>query len=120
MQEQDRTALYVSLQPLGIVFRQSLDTIFLEAYYAALEDLPLDALRYAAGMCLRHEPHFPPPCTLRDYAVDYLKEQHDIDQKEAERRMLGDPALNQALVRHLINSIWPGELSSEPLYEPQT
>ena len=59
------------MQILSTTFRIELSELRLETYMGALIDLPIEAVEWACAQAVKHEPHFPVPLTLRQYARQY-------------------------------------------------
>lgn len=109
MKSVDRQAFAISLQYLAVVFKTELTTPFLEAYWMALEDLPLEAVQCACARALRHETFFPVPAILRDYARDALRTQRVLEEEtnQAQQLRLREGLMGKEAVQALINQVWP-------------
>lgn len=112
------------LDVMGQVFHVTLSRDHKGAYLLALDDLPFEAVQYAAKQVFRHEHFMPVPTILRGYAKEWLKrqrEQEEVAQTAQELLALREASVSSEEVQVLIHQVWPdAALPSEPLYEPHT
>ena len=68
MTESDMPVFAAALHRLGEVFGEPVSTGRADAYFAALEDLPIEAVLTAARAAIRGSKFFPRPAELRELA----------------------------------------------------
>jgi hypothetical protein len=68
MTHDNRMDFYLSLDTVAEVFNVELSAARKRAYFAALEDIPWEALEQALHEAIRCEKYFPVPATLRELA----------------------------------------------------
>lgn len=69
MTDADRPQLAKMLVVLGATFNEPLDDFKIEGYFAALKDLPYEAVRNAGFAAMQRSRFFPRPAEIREFAL---------------------------------------------------
>lgn len=78
MTDAERPYLAKILAVFSSVFNEPVDELKAEGYFAALKDLPLDAVRDAAHAAIKTEKFFPRPARLRELVTGSSEELADV------------------------------------------
>jgi hypothetical protein len=70
---------------LSTAFRTELSDLRLETYWDALEDLPMEGLRWACLHAVKYAEKFPTPLVLREYSGYYREQQLQHAARQAEK-----------------------------------
>ena len=90
MTDDDKLQFAAALRMLGRIHRQQVDDLLIEAYWLALEDVPLDEFRGRCMALLKEGGEwFPKPAALRNRGADYRR---DLAKRTADtnRLLAGD------------------------------
>lgn len=112
MTNNDRVDFYLALDTVAEVFNVELSATRKRAYFAALEDVPWDAIEVAFRDAIRLEQFFPVPATLRELA-GYITERLPAAEaawnrlRDIEKRYNRD-ALNDPITREVFEAMGGG------------
>lgn len=111
MEPQDMRAFGLVLDQLAAVFRAELTLPLKQAYWSALNDLPLEAVLDACTAVVKTEHFFPVPALLRDLATHWVTRQREEQRRARPQHPLAlrEDLVSQEEVRQLLASIWPEE-----------
>ena len=101
MTDDDKLQFAAALRMLGRIHRQQVDDLLIEAYWLALEDVPLDEFRGRCMALLKEGGEwFPKPSQLRNRGADYRRDLAKRTEETRKRLEQGPPISQIWMQRH--------------------
>ena len=113
MTEGDRPLFAEALHVLGETFNETISDVRAEAYFRALQDLPIEVVNAAVLTALRTSKFFPKPVEVRDLVFGNVDSRADAAWSAVIREIrrvgyVGTPSFDDSRVLDAVRDVWGG------------